>query len=512
MGLAGCAELYELHQQASNYKPLAFEAPEDIKPSLDSRNLRPDERPTKALRSDTQKEDSIRWLIDAKAIQQLKQRKDPPKPQTSKKRMRLKPIILTKQEKTQRNIANFREVRAAIADILPGLEEGLIELYARRENRPLWYGSQGWSPQAWQALELSLNGPLYGLPSRRYWTTPNYRLPDHQEAGLIAQADIMLSRVLLLQTAELKAGFGASMKTSVDLLDVAQQKGAIGRLFLNQEDKGRQYQGLKSALANLELSGAERLKVMLNMNRLRSSGEQLDAKRRIRVNMPSFHLDVFEGAALVRSMKVIIGQEDRQTPVLHDKIVNLKFSPDWTVPRTAAREDFLPLLQSIPEKVIGEFDLEVYQGGKSLDPYKVDWATVDPNRIPYVLRQKPGPKNALGGVRFSMTNKQSIYLHDTPDKELFNLSLRMISSGCVRVSDAPWLAQWMMQDNQQAWNHKQVRAAMQKGIIEYQKLKEPVFVDIVYYTAMVDAKGRLRFYDDIYHHDAKLVAKFNLEK
>jgi murein L,D-transpeptidase YcbB/YkuD len=119
------------------------------------------------------------------------------------------------------------------------------------------------------------------------------------------------------------------------------------------------------------------------------------------------------------------------------------------------------------------------------------------------VRQKPGPWNSLGGVKFLFPNSHSIYLHDTPSKNLFQETKRAFSHGCIRVADPKFLAKYILR-NDTTWTEDRIAKAMAGGKEQYVAVKDPMPVYITYFTAWVDRKGDLNFRDDIYKRDAQL--------
>ena len=122
------------------------------------------------------------------------------------------------------------------------------------------------------------------------------------------------------------------------------------------------------------------------------------------------------------------------------------------------------------------------------------------------IRQRPGPKNALGKIKFLFPNSYDIYFHDTPAKSLFKKDKRAFSHGCIRLSNPVQLAQYLLKD-QPAWNPSKIQKAMNGEEEKFVKLKKPVPVLITYYTAWVDEHGILNFREDIYDHDLDLSRK-----
>jgi murein L,D-transpeptidase YcbB/YkuD len=126
-----------------------------------------------------------------------------------------------------------------------------------------------------------------------------------------------------------------------------------------------------------------------------------------------------------------------------------------------------------------------------------------------VIRQKPGPKNSLGKVKFLFPNSFNIYFHDTPAKSLFSQDKRAYSHGCIRLAEPEKMARYLLRDNPE-WTPEKISEAMNAEKEQYVKLKKPVPVIISYYTSWVDENGLLNFRDDIYKHDSDVTGKMFL--
>jgi murein L,D-transpeptidase YcbB/YkuD len=181
-------------------------------------------------------------------------------------------------------------------------------------------------------------------------------------------------------------------------------------------------------------------------------------------------------------MKVIVGQEyeDKATPVFSDSMETVVFRPYWNVTPTIAAKEIFP---KGPEYLAAN-DMEVYN---------------DNGR--QAVRQRPGPKNALGFVKFLFPNDYNIYLHDTPNHDLFNKDVRAFSHGCIRVEKPDELAQWVL-----GWDAGRVEAAMHGADNHAVTLPKKIPVYIVYFTSFVQ-DGHLNFGNDLYDRDSKLVAE-----
>ena len=259
----------------------------------------------------------------------------------------------------------------------------------------------------------------------------------------------------------------------------------------------------RKSKARMNASPADRLGLVLaNLERLRWK-ERLVRRKHVRVNIANFHLVAREGEEDRLSMPVVVGRNSRRPPVISDQIVSLKFSPDWTVPRSILEKDYLSSLRADPGFAIDE-GFEVYQNGALISPHRVQWH--DPRISRKVtLRKPPSSHGPLGGVRFSLTNDMAIFLHDTPSTDLFDLSQRAHSSGCVRVAEPEALAAYLLEGT--SWDDQRISRAMLAGSIQIAKPVEPVQVFLSYMTAFVDADGRLQVVSDPYQLDEDLISR-----
>ncbi|MDX2455548.1 L,D-transpeptidase family protein [Desulfosarcina sp.] len=251
------------------------------------------------------------------------------------------------------------------------------------------------------------------------------------------------------------------------------------------------------------------LQLQLNMERWRWYPDSF-GKRYLMVNIPDFTLNVMEGDWMVRRMRAIVGKSHRKTPTLSGRMTYLELNPYWNIPRRIARKDILPKVVSDPDYLtrqgIRVFDSWDHQAPE-LDPTGIIWENLSSRYFPYRLRQDPSDVNALGRVKFMFPNPQSVYIHDTPGKALFNRQKRIFSSGCVRVETPLDLAQYLLDG--QGWDRTRLEAAMMSGRRQTVVLDDPIPVHLVYFTAWVDADGTVNFREDIYDRDRDLLIALN---
>jgi murein L,D-transpeptidase YcbB/YkuD len=226
------------------------------------------------------------------------------------------------------------------------------------------------------------------------------------------------------------------------------------------------------------------------------------------VNLPAFKAYYIRDGKNVWETRTQIGREARQTPTFRADMRYLVFNPDWTVPPTILAKDVLGGMKkgqnTIRKKGLTIFDRQ----GRVVDPATIDWAAATPGRFPYTLRQPPGEDNALGRVKFIFPNEHSIFLHDTPSRELFRPDSRTFSSGCIRIERPLELAEWLLR-GQDDWSMPKIEQTVERGRSETVLLRQPLPVLIVYWTVSVGASGDLRFARDVYGHDAPLIRALN---
>lgn len=220
------------------------------------------------------------------------------------------------------------------------------------------------------------------------------------------------------------------------------------------------------------------------------------------VNIPEFQLRAFNSdGSLALQMPVVVGAAfQRQTPIFAEQLRTVVFRPYWNVPLSILRRDLLPRQARDPDYFARQ-DFEIIGGGnRAFSPEVIE----DLRRGRLGLRQKPGPANALGRVKFLFPNAHAVYLHDTPATGLFARARRDLSSGCVRVQAPAALAEWVLRQ-QPEWTPERIRAAMD-GARDDQAVAvtPPIPVFLVYVTAVAPEGGELLFFEDIYGHDAKL--------
>ena len=225
----------------------------------------------------------------------------------------------------------------------------------------------------------------------------------------------------------------------------------------------------------------------------------------IKVNIANFELQVIEKDDMVFKTEAIVGLNSRETPVFSSIMTYLVLNPDWTVPPTILNTDIIPSVINNPG-YLTEKNLKILRNdGTEVDPSTIDWINIVTAGFPYRIHQEPGPGNALGRVKFMFPNKFSVYIHDTPNHNLFGRTDRSLSSGCIRVNNPLALAAWLMKDNPD-WTPAQIKNVIDEGKERTVNLAKPIQVHIVYLTAWASDEGLAYFRKDIYNRDQPLMA------
>ena len=245
----------------------------------------------------------------------------------------------------------------------------------------------------------------------------------------------------------------------------------------------------------------------LAMERLRWL-PSLKGRRFLVVNVPAFALFAFDSTggpgAPSRWMKVVVGKAmDTRTPMLYAEMRSVEFRPYWNVPRSILVKELLPSLRRNPG-YLRVHDMELVGAkGRPLGNAVTGDVVRRLSRGELRVRQRPGPHNALGLVKFDFPNPASVYLHGTPDSLLFSRSRRDFSHGCIRVEDPVGLAEWVLRDRPE-WGRVEIEGAMAGPASRRVLLTQPVAVAIYYTTAVAFPDGTVHFYPDVYGLDRLL--------
>jgi murein L,D-transpeptidase YcbB/YkuD len=358
-------------------------------------------------------------------------------------------------------------------------------IYQDREFRPLWIARGKTTERLQQFFQLA-DDPSYGV----HTNVDHLRTPPSD----LIQYDIDVTTALVRHATAL-ARKDADLK---DALEEAIDSNSISQLGDRLAPRYVEYDRLRSALRTASADVVKTIE--LNMDRWRKLPDDL-GERHIRVNIPSFELEVHDGKQIPIRMRVVVGSNENRTPLFSSAMKYVVFSPYWNIPESIMTKETLPRILKDPNYATRE-NLEVVRvSGKHvevIDPQDIDWENVGESDIQ--LRQKPGDGNSLGLVKFIFPNRYNVYLHDTPADNLFAKLTRDFSHGCIRVEKPQELAEYVLRD-QPEWTPERIQGAMHAGAEKHVVLKEPIPVHILYFTAWVDETGMLHLEKDIYGYD-----------
>jgi murein L,D-transpeptidase YcbB/YkuD len=219
------------------------------------------------------------------------------------------------------------------------------------------------------------------------------------------------------------------------------------------------------------------------------------------VNIPAAKVEIVEGGIVIQRHVAVVGRIDRPTPILNSKINQINFNPYWHVPKSIIRKDLIPEMRRDPT-YLAQFHIRTYDAkGKEVDPSVIDWSS-DTDAVRYNFTQDPGSFNSEGHVKINFPSPDNVYMHDTPEKELFEEDARFDSSGCMRVQDVDQVVAWLLQSND-GWDLAAVDAAMEGNVPKQVAVKKQQPIHTTYITAWANRQGTVSFRDDVYQYDAQ---------
>ena len=260
--------------------------------------------------------------------------------------------------------------------------------------------------------------------------------------------------------------------------------------------------GPRTIAAFAGTSRADRIeKVLVAMEQVRWLPSTL-ASRHVLINVPEFRASYVADGEERLSMKTVVGKKATQTFFFQDEIEYVEFHPYWGIPRSILVNKYLPKLYSDPA-YLDRIGYEITDSkGRRIPSASIDWPAYG-SKIPFDVRQPPGPRNSLGEMKIMFPNAHAIYMHDTPEKELFGRDSRAYSNGCVRLEDPRAMAAALL-----GWTRPQIAERL-KGANGKVDLPAKVPVYVVYFTAWPHADGAIAYSADVYGRDAYVRKAFD---
>jgi murein L,D-transpeptidase YcbB/YkuD len=408
--------------------------------------------------------------------------------------------------------------RAAAGPLQPvRVSAEIASFYRDRGARPLWVDRRGPRPEALRLAERIADARDHGLDPARYGSADLASAIEAARSGdpaARARADLLLSRAYAAFVRDLRVpARGASGVTWVDaelaptppgaraLLEAAAAAPDLGRHLDEATAMNPLYTALSRGYARRRAAGprlseAEEAAIRSNLDRARLIPAHRG--RYVIVDVGSARLWMIDGDRVEGPMRVIVGKRSMQTPTMAGYIRYVTLNPWWNVPPDLARERAKRVLKSGPG-ILRRENMELLSDWSDrprvVAASQVDWKAVASGRTSLRMRQRPGGDNVMGAMKFMFPNRLGIYLHDFPDKSLFDRPDRFISSGCVRLEDAPRLARFLFGGS----------APSPSGPAPEQQvdLPEPVPVYITYLTALPDPARGVALQRDVYARDER---------
>jgi L,D-transpeptidase YcbB len=406
--------------------------------------------------------------------------------------------------------ASFAPVPAA-AQVRETSAGSVADFYRSRGGAPLWFGpnSRG---AAQMLVQLLASAGADAVNPRSYnvrGLSRAVQAASGGDPGAVQRAELMLSQAFVSYVRDLKHDprvgiiyVDPELKPTPpsvhSLLSQAAKAPSLTAYVRNMGWMSPIYADLRQALVTRQYRSAhERQLLMLNLERARAlpSGNQ----RYVVINPVAQRLYMYENGQVVDQMRVIAGKPSpaiAQTPMMSALIRHVVLNPYWNAPADIAAQKLAPNVLKQGRSYLKAKGYEILSnwdgGAKVIDPMSVDWKAVVAGKTYVRMRQKPGPANSMGRMKFMFPNEQGIWLHDTPQKELLDEAARLASNGCVRLQDAPRFARWLF--------GRPLKAA---GAKPEQKVPLPTRVPLyITYLTAVPSGSSIVYFEDVYGLDS----------
>jgi murein L,D-transpeptidase YcbB/YkuD len=326
----------------------------------------------------------------------------------------------------------------------------------------------------------------------------------------LAETEVSLTRGFLQFTSDLRWGrhnpgvyVTKSGNSSELLLNMATNSDGLEASLVKLDPPFDEFKRLLAALPQYRQSGTpeEVAKIELALERWRWLPREF-RRGPILVNIPEFMVRVFDDKLqTVMTMRAIVGKPKTKTPILSGEVSHLIFGPYWNVPPSILHKEILPdIVKDRSYLTKNAYEVQTQQGEVVSTGEVTDEILAGLRSDRYKIRQVPGPKNALGRVKFMFPNNDHVYLHDTNSRNLFQKPVRALSHGCRRIEKPQELAEWALR-NDPAWPKERILEALAQTHEQQVNLKQRIPVFIVYNTVTVNEAGEVTFLKDIYDAD-----------
>jgi murein L,D-transpeptidase YcbB/YkuD len=419
-------------------------------------------------------------------------------------------------------------IRVTLADpdfrrgVRPAALKALESFYETHHDAPVWITESGFSTNAQTLIAEIGKASDWGLDVRAFDVPNADGLPSTPEKQ--AAAELKLDKAILKYARFAQGGRLTPSRISnlfdqrpslrdpkTVLADLAAAD-APSDILVSLHPQHEQFKRLQAALVKARANNNTRdiQLIAINMERWRWMPRQLGPLH-VWNNVPEFNTRVVKNGRNIYQEKTIVGQLKYATPFFSASMRDIVVHPDWTLPPTILNEDIAPNLQK-PKTLFGQSNtailrrhkIRVSLKGQPINPDEVDWNKVSIHK--YTFTQPSGPANVLGQFKFNFPNKHAIYMHDTPERDLFGERVRTFSHGCIRVHQPARLATLLLAEDK-GWSAAKINALVAQGENKVIALRRPVPVHLTYFTLTVGEDGRLQTFADIYGLDGRMAPK-----
>ncbi|MGE0024183.1 MAG: L,D-transpeptidase family protein [Hyphomicrobium sp.] len=397
----------------------------------------------------------------------------------------------------------------------------LAAFYAARSYAPLWVDAKGFTAEAAAVTDAFAKAGDWGLDSADF-VAPKL---DAAEAGHLspetqAVAEVELARVVLKYARFARGGrildLAGQLNSNLDrkpqLLDPAKVLDGLaaapdkGAFLVGTHPQHAQFQRLreKYAEAIAKTGGkpnAAAKRLLANMEMWRWMHDDLGALH-LFANVPSYMIDIVKDGTPIHSERIVVGETGKQSSIFTRPLKSITFRPMWRVPESIKVNELWPSLLR-GGGLMRSYGLEVEtKDGRRLDWRTMDWRTLDIRD--YEVVQPSGRKSVMGYVKFSFPSQHTIFMHDTPDKWMFNAKQRTLSHGCLRLRNPLRVAEILLAEDK-GWDAAKIDELAKQGPFNNEvAIDKPIKMHIAYFTAWVDDDGKLTTYSDIYGHEKRV--------
>ena len=419
-------------------------------------------------------------------------------------------------------------VRAKLADPAtrkdaPAGDLTALEKFYNSRGDPVWMTDMGFSREAQSAIDEIHKADDWGLSSAAFALPSAGDLPDTVDDQALGEIKLNLAILKYarharggrtdpdkLKNVDMTPTFRDPDRLLAEIAAAPAPNDYLRSLHPQHEQFKRLHQALLKARAESEAGAKPRnmQKLLVNMERWRWMPEDLGTLY-VQINIPEYMVYIGKNGNVIHKEKVVVGKPVYATPIFSADLKSIVFNPEWTVPSTIIREDLLPRLRrgggifGGGTSILKQHKLNVNYKGKRVDPSSIDWNRVNMGAISFT--QAPGPTNVLGKVKFLYPNRHSVYMHDTIKRELLTREVRVEGHHCPRVANPGKVAALILAEDK-GMPASEIDKLLANGYNSAVYLNGRVPVHTTYFTAAVDAAGKVRNFADVYNLDAGVAA------